>query len=81
MPFSKATHPTAAGGGCREDLLAQRSKFCVAISKQRILGTARGTSLLGCYPQITGQRPIPLGEPTDIFARSIRESVIGGYTL
>ena len=42
VPFSKATHPTAAGGGCREDLLAQRSKFCVAISKLRILGTARG---------------------------------------
>jgi len=57
VPFSKATHPTAAGGGYREDLLAQWSKFCDADSKQRISGTARGSALLGSCPQTTGQRP------------------------
>lgn len=38
-----ALNPTAAGGGTREDEMAQRSKFCEANSKQRILGTARVT--------------------------------------
>ena len=38
-----------------------------------------GLRFVGSYPQITGQCPITLGEPTDIFAQ--RESVIVGYAL
>ena len=38
-----------------------------------------GLRFVGSYPQITGQRPCHLVEPTDIFAQ--RESVIVGYAL
>ena len=38
-----ASNPTAAGGGNREDEMAQRSKSAAKNERQTILGTARVT--------------------------------------
>ena len=43
--------PTAAGGGKREAREWQRSKFCEAMSEQRISGTATGRRFESCLKQ------------------------------
>ena len=61
---------------------SQKTTDCATIKFRRGSGCPfQRAALMGSYPQITGQRPLHLVEPTDIFARSIRESVIVGYTL
>ena len=59
----RASHPTAAGDGIREDLMAQRSKprtapRCVAVS-----GTARGYINLFIAKRVIGQPPSAGGLP------------------
>ena len=52
-----ATNPSAAGGGCSEDLLAQRSKLAAAIAAPASFGYRKGESFRA--PPVAGYRNKP----------------------